>query len=82
MNMRIFRYLEDHNLELEKTEREHYVFVWSHCWSNERIIYDVRGEPACQDCIHSNSFFQKMEELVKKIERRKLPLMEIRRPIE
>ena len=79
MNMRIFRYLEEHNLELEKTEREHYVFVCSHCWSNERIIY---GKWACVDCLHSNSFYEDIQKLVKKIERRKLPLMEIRRPIE
>jgi len=82
MNMRIFRYLEEHNLELKKTESEYYVFTCTHCWENERIIYNVRGEYTCQDCIHSDSFYEKMQKLVKKIERRKLPIIEIRRSIE
>lgn len=80
--MRIFRYLEEHNLELEKTEREHHVFICLYCWSNERIIYDVASNFACQDCIHGNPFYEDMQKLVKKIERRKLPLVEIRRSIE
>ena len=62
---RIFRYLEEHNLELEKTESEHHVFTCTHCWENERVIYDVRGKFACQDCIHSDSFYEKMKKLVK-----------------
>jgi len=80
--MRIFRYLEEHNLELERTERKLRVFICPHCWSRENIIYDVNGEYACQDCIHSNSFYEDIQKLVKKIERRKLPLVEIRRSIE
>ena len=80
--MRIFRYLEEHNLKLKKYEDDFYVFMCTHCWSNEKIIYLVKSEPACQDCIHSNSFYDNIQKLVKKIERRKLPLMEIRRSIE
>ena len=76
--MRIFRYLEEHNLELEKTESKHYVFTCTHCWSNEKIMYFVKNEPACQDCIHSDSFYEDIQKLVQKIKRRKLPLMEIR----
>ncbi|QDP53569.1 MAG: hypothetical protein GOVbin556_33 [Prokaryotic dsDNA virus sp.] len=78
MNMRIFRYLKEHNLELERTESKHHVFTCTHCWENERVIYDVKGKFACQDCIHSDSFYEKMQKLVQKIKRRKLPLMEIR----
>lgn len=82
MNMRIFRYLEEHNLKLKKYEDDFYVFMCTHCWSNEKIMYEVQGNFTCVDCLHNNSFYNNIQKLVKKIERRKLPLMEIRRPIE
>ena len=80
--MRIFRYLKEHNLELEKVIGKGYYFLCVHCIDNHKIMYEVQGNFTCIDCLHSNSFYDNIQKLVKKIERRKLPLMEIRRSIE
>ena len=76
--MRIFRYLKEHNLELQKFERKHRVFVCYHCWSTDYITYRVKGEFACEDCLHSDSFYEDVVKLLNKIERRKIPWVEIR----